>query len=81
LTGGRIPFMLASARPPLEPPDGRPLLVHIVVNVESWAFDRPPARTLLPPPHGEACVPDVPNYSWVEYGLRCGMPRLFRLLD
>jgi peptidoglycan/xylan/chitin deacetylase (PgdA/CDA1 family) len=25
-------------------------------------------------------VPDIPNWCWAEYGLRAGMPRLFRVL-
>jgi len=25
-------------------------------------------------------VPDIPNYSWAEYGMRCGMPRLLKLI-
>ena len=76
----RIPFELASDRPALPPPDGRPLIVHVVVNVEAWRFDQPMPRKLLPAPHGEERTPDVPNYSWAEYGLRCGMPRLFEAL-
>ena len=38
-------------------------------------------RGVLPAPHGaQVEPPDLPNYSWVEYGLRCGMPRLFDML-
>jgi allantoinase len=33
-------------------------------------------RKVLPPPHGLDQSPDIPNWSWAEYGLRCGMPRL-----
>jgi hypothetical protein len=33
------------------------------------------------PPHAAQIEPpDLPNYSWVEYGMRCGMPRLFDML-
>ena len=72
-------FAPACDRPPLPPLDGRPLIVHVVVNVESWPFDQPMPRKLLSAPHGAESVPDIPNYSWVEYGLRAGMPRLFAL--
>lgn len=75
----RIPHQLSSARPPLPPLRGRRLLVHLVVNVEHWRFDAPMPRTLLTPPHGHAAVPDVPNFAWAEYGMRCGMPRLLDL--
>jgi peptidoglycan/xylan/chitin deacetylase (PgdA/CDA1 family) len=75
----RIPFVLADERPKLAPPQGKPLIVHVVVNVESWPFDQPMPRKLLSAPHGAESVPDVPNFSWVEYGLRAGMPRLFSL--
>jgi allantoinase len=75
-----IPFALASDRPALPPLDGRALIVHVVVNVELWAFDAPMPRAVIPPPHGVAAVPDVPNFAWAEYGLRCGLPRLLRLL-
>jgi len=37
-------------------------------------------RTIMTPPHGQAHVPDVPNFSWAEYGMRCGMPRLLKVL-
>lgn len=77
----RIAFELSSDRSPLPPLDGKRLVVHVVVNVESWPLDQPMPRKVLPPPHGREVVPDVPNYSWVEYGLRCGLPRLITLLD
>ena len=46
-------------RPPLAGLDGRPILVHLVVNVEHWPFDQPMPRTILTPPHGIGNVPDV----------------------
>jgi peptidoglycan/xylan/chitin deacetylase (PgdA/CDA1 family) len=36
-------------------------------------------RKVLSTPHGVERSPDIPNYSWAEYGLRCGMPRLMKL--
>ncbi|MEZ5855836.1 MAG: polysaccharide deacetylase family protein [Hyphomicrobiaceae bacterium] len=77
----RIPFEMSSERPKLAPLEGKPLIVNIVVNIEYWPFDRQMPRGILPPPHGaQIQPPDVPNYSWVEYGMRCGMPRLFDML-
>lgn len=74
----RIPFQMSSDRPRLAPLKGKPLMVNPVVNIEYWPFDRPMPRGILPAPHGKVSAPpDVANYSWVEYGMRCGMPRLF----
>jgi peptidoglycan/xylan/chitin deacetylase (PgdA/CDA1 family) len=72
----RVPFQLASRRKRLEPPGGKAIMVNLAINVEYWPFDRPMPRGVLPPPHGAQIEPpDIPNYSWVEYGMRCGMPR------
>lgn len=75
----RIAFRMATERRPLPPPDGRPLIVHLVVNVEHWQFDQPMPRKMLTAPHGVESVPDVPNFSWAEYGMRAGLPRLIEL--
>jgi peptidoglycan/xylan/chitin deacetylase (PgdA/CDA1 family) len=77
----RIPFQMSSERLRLEPFRGKPLMVHPVVNIEYWPFEQKMPRGILPPPHGaQVEPPDLPNYSWVEYGMRCGMPRLFDVL-
>jgi peptidoglycan/xylan/chitin deacetylase (PgdA/CDA1 family) len=40
------------------------------------------ARTVLPPPGGGTNPPpDVPNYSWYDYGLRVGVWRLKEVLE
>lgn len=75
----RVPYVLADERPAIAPPQGRGLIVHVALNIETWPFDQPMPRKLLPGPHGVDSLPDVPNFSWVEYGLRAGMPRLFQL--
>ena len=78
----RVPFRLASQRDRLEPLDGKPIMVHLAINIEYWPFDRPMPRGIIPAPHGaKAEPPDVPNYSWVEYGLRCGLPRVIDILE
>src|SRR5690606_19540126 len=33
-------------------------------------------RTIITPPHGKETVPDVPNFSWADYGMRAGLPRI-----
>lgn len=81
MSNPRIPYQMSVDRAPLAPMNGKPLMVHIVVNVEYWPFDQPMPRTVMPAPHGKSPVPDVCNYSWVEYGMRVGMPRLMRILD
>lgn len=77
----RVPFELSSDRAPLPPLRGKSLIVHVVMNIEYWPFDRPMPRGIIPAPHGAApAPPDVPNYAWVEYGMRCGMPRIMGIL-
>ena len=76
----RVPHELSSNRKKLSPPDGKPIIVHTVMNIEYWPFDKNMPRGILPPPHGKSPEPpDLPNYSWVEYGMRVGLPRLFKL--
>jgi peptidoglycan/xylan/chitin deacetylase (PgdA/CDA1 family) len=79
MTNPRVPYRLANDRPRLAAPGGKPIIVHVALNIETWPFDQPMPRKLLPGPHGVDTLPDVPNFSWVEYGLRAGMPRLFEL--
>jgi allantoinase len=82
MSNPRIPYQMASDRKRLLPPrPGKPLIVHIVVNVEYWPFDQPMPRKLLPGPHGNDKIPDVPNFSWVEYGMRTGFPRILHALQ
>ncbi len=76
----RVPFEMSSERAKLEPPQGKPLIVHVVVNIEYWQFDQPMPRTIVVPPHGRSHIPDIANFSWAEYGNRCGMPRLLQVL-
>lgn len=76
----RIPFQMSTERPPLAPPKGKPLIVHLLVAIENWRFDDHMPRQIIPGPHGARSIPDVVNWSWAEYGMRCGMPRLLRAL-
>ena len=77
----RVPFELNSQRPRLEPLNGKQIMVHIVVNLEVWPFDKPMPRAILVNPHGKNPMPDIGNFSWVEYGLRTGVPRLERIFS
>ena len=76
----RVPFELSTARAPMAAPNGKPLIIHVLCALEHWRFDGPMPRQIMPAPHGASPVPDVPNWSWAEYGMRCGMPRLLRVL-
>jgi peptidoglycan/xylan/chitin deacetylase (PgdA/CDA1 family) len=76
----RIPYRFSTSRPPLPAPNGKPLVVHVVVNVEHWRFDEPMPRKIITPPHGRETTPDVPNFSWADYGMRCGLPRIMAAL-
>ena len=75
----RIPYRMTSERKPLPPMQGKRILVHLVVNVEHWVFENAMPRTIITPPHGKETVPDVPNFSWADYGMRAGMPRILKL--
>jgi peptidoglycan/xylan/chitin deacetylase (PgdA/CDA1 family) len=80
MSNPRIPYRMAHSGLSLPPLQGKTLIVHLVVNVEHWQFEQPMPRTLLTPPHGREQVPDIPNFAWAEYGMRCGMPRILDLL-
>ncbi len=75
----RIPYRMSSARPALPSMAGKSVLVNLVVNVEHWQFDHAMPRTIITPPHGRETVPDVPNFSWADYGMRAGLPRILDL--
>src|SRR5258708_30019343 len=66
-------------RPPLELPNRNRLIVWTIVNLEFWDISRPMARQVLPAPTGQGLLPDVPNWSWHEYGMRVGVWRFFEL--
>jgi allantoinase len=66
-------------RPPLILPHGGRLVVWTIVNLEFWSISRPMARQVLPAPTGQVLLPDVPNWSWHEYGMRVGVWRFFEL--
>jgi allantoinase len=72
---------MSSERSPLEGINGKPLIVHLVVNVEHWLFDQGMPRKYLTAPHGLEQIPDIPNFAWAEYGMRAGMPRLLESFE
>lgn len=80
MSNPRVPYRFSNAGPALKAYDGRPILVHLVVNVENWSFDAAMPRTIITPPHGKETIPDVPNFAWVDYGMRAGLPRMIEAI-
>ena len=81
LPNERFDYSAMVDREPLHLPDGARVAVITVVNVEEWEITRPMPRGVITPPGGAAAVPDVPNWSWHEYGMRVGFWRLKATLD
>jgi peptidoglycan/xylan/chitin deacetylase (PgdA/CDA1 family) len=68
-------------RKPVKLPDGARLGAWFIINVEKWDINATMARSVLPAPQGVTVTPDIPNYSWFDYGLRVGFWRLKSVLD
>ena len=75
----RTPFSAIDDRPPLRLPSGDRLIIWPLMSLEVWNIDRAMARTILPPPQHQTLIPDIPNWSWHEYGMRVGFWRLRKL--
>src|SRR5258707_5923772 len=66
-------------RPPLKLPNNARVIFWTIVNYEVWDISRPMARQVIPAPTGQVLLPDVPNWSWHEYGMRVGCWRFYEL--
>jgi hypothetical protein len=77
----RLPYSAIEGRPPLELPGGARLVVWPVISLEEWDLSRPMARMVISPPQGQPMVPDLPNWTWHEYGNRVGFWRLQRMYE
>jgi allantoinase len=66
-------------RPLLKLPNDGRIIVWTIVNLEVWDISRPMARQVIPSPGGQVLLPDVPNWSWHDYGMRVGVWRFFDL--
>jgi allantoinase len=75
----RLVYSPITERPPLKLPNNARLAVWTIANLEVWDISRPMPRTVLTPPMGIPQLPDVPNWSWHEYGMRVGVWRFFEL--
>ncbi len=77
----RFAFQPIEGRPPLKLPDGVRLVVWPVFSLEDWDLARPMARMVITPPQGQPQIPDLPNWSWHEYGMRVAFWRLRRMFE
>lgn len=77
----RFDYSSPFTRTPLRLPGRGRMIVWTVVNVEEWEITRPMARQLSMAPQGQSAIPDMPNWTWYEYGMRVGFWRLMRALD
>ena len=76
----RFGYSSPFTRPPLKLPGKGRMIVWSVVNIEEWEITRPMARQLSIAPQGQSAIPDMPNWTWYEYGMRVGFWRLMRAL-
>jgi len=77
----RFEYSAIVDREPLKLPDGARIVVWTIVNVEEWDIESAMPRVALTTPAGASVIPDVPNWSWHEYGMRVGFWRLKAALD
>src|SRR5262245_23785132 len=71
----RLAYSPIEGRPPLKFPKGVRLVIWPVFALEEWDMARPMARMVISPPQGQPMLPDHPNWSWHEYGMRVGFWR------
>lgn len=74
---GRYPFSPIVERPAYDWANGTRLAVYIAVNVEVFPFGEGMGPELNP----RQPEPDIPNYTWRDWGNRVGVWRLLELLD
>ena len=77
----RIPYSPMPRRPKLALPNGKRIAVWVLVSIEEWDINSPLPRTVNTPPAGGVPTPDIPNWTWHEYGNRVGFWRLADTLD
>lgn len=77
----RLRYSPITERPALALPDGKRMVVWIIINIEEWDATQPMPRTVLTPPAGGSPSPDIPNWAWHEYGNRVGFWRLLKMFD
>jgi len=68
-------------RPKLLLKNNKKIILWVIVNLEVWDPDLPQPRNILPPPMSAPMLPDLPNWSWHEYGMRVGFWRILKALQ
>ena len=83
----RYDFVPMPHRKPLKWPNGARVALMITFNLEYWDLTRESAATfyaggpgIIPDPL-PGNVPDMPNFTWREYGQRVGIWRLIDIFD
>jgi peptidoglycan/xylan/chitin deacetylase (PgdA/CDA1 family) len=61
-------------------PQDKKIILWVIVNLEVWDTELSQPRNILPPPMGIPMLPDLPNWSWHEYGMRVGFWRILKAL-
>jgi len=74
---GRYPYVPIVGRPVYNWPNGTRLAFYVAINVEVFPY----AEGLAPDLNPRQSEPDIPNYSWRDWGNRVGIWRLFDLFD
>ena len=79
----RYPYVPLPSRGPLRWPGGKRLALIITINLEYWDLLKESAAPYyaggpaILPDMLPGNIPDIPNFSWREYGQRVGVWRLF----
>src|SRR6202140_2482695 len=76
----RLSYSSPFTRPPLKLPGKARMIVWSVVKTEERETPCRMARQLSRRPVGQTPIPDMPNWTWYEYGIRGGFWRLMRAL-
>lgn len=74
---GRYDYQPITGRPVYDWPGAKRLAVYVALNVEVFPFGEGMAPELNP----RQPEPDIPNYTWRDWGNRVGIWRLLELFD
>jgi peptidoglycan/xylan/chitin deacetylase (PgdA/CDA1 family) len=77
----RFSYSSPFTRPPLRLPGAGRMIVWSIINIEEWEITRPMPRQISIAPMGQSIIPDMPNWTWYEYGMRIGFWRLLKAYE